>query len=376
MKKTPWVLIFSLAVACTAENTNRSGLKPREADWSSINGGSSADSSNSVKDLNVLARTTGNQGEASADDSKISGPYKYKNIEIFLMHGKDRVKAGKILTLQEALKQKKVKIHETGDVQKLAIENLTGDEEIFIQAGDIVRGGKQDRVLTFDLMISPNSGRVPLAAFCVERSRWNQRGGESAVQFSASTNCLPSKSLKIATRRARSQGEVWKSVAKSQNVLGTKLNASVEAKASPTSLLLTLDNKELQKSAGPYKKALLDIIKGKKDVIGFAYALNGKINNVDLYACHALFVKLWPKLLQAAVTEALMEKGEAGLVAKPVTSKMVAGFLLALEKGAAEKQKVNPRMKAVTRESARGYLFETSDQKRKGKWLRRNYLAK
>ena len=105
MKKTPWVLIFSLAVACTAENTNRSGLKPREADWSSINGGSSADSSNSVKDLNVLARTTGNQGEASADDSKISGPYKYKNIEIFLMHGKDRVKAGKILTLQEALKQ-------------------------------------------------------------------------------------------------------------------------------------------------------------------------------------------------------------------------------------------------------------------------------
>ena len=73
---------------------------------------------------------------------------------------------------------------ETGNVNSLAIENL-GDQAVFVQAGDIVKGGQQDRTLTVSLLLPPKSGRVPIASFCVEHGRWSARGGEDARSFSA-----------------------------------------------------------------------------------------------------------------------------------------------------------------------------------------------
>ena len=39
---------------------------------------------------------------------------------------------------------------------------------MFIQSGDIVKGGKQDRILSVSIMIPPLSGRILIEAFCVE----------------------------------------------------------------------------------------------------------------------------------------------------------------------------------------------------------------
>ncbi|MFX6907524.1 DUF6569 family protein, partial [Acinetobacter baumannii] len=80
------------------------------------------------------------------------------------------------LTLSEALARKVFKVFETGSVNELAFENL-GDEPVFLQAGDIVKGGRQDRVLTTSVLVPPNSGRLPIAAYCVEQHRWSARGG-------------------------------------------------------------------------------------------------------------------------------------------------------------------------------------------------------
>ena len=91
------------------------------------------------------------------------------------------------ITLQEAMVQRKVIVHETSNVNELVIENLS-DEEVYVQAGDIVKGGKQDRVLSDDLVIGPNSGRVPIASFCVEQGRWHRRAGEPMAFFRASNN--------------------------------------------------------------------------------------------------------------------------------------------------------------------------------------------
>jgi hypothetical protein len=110
-------------------------------------------------------------------DLKVSGPYAHKNLEIYLVHGQDQVKPKReILTLEEALKQKKVVVHETDNVSQLAVENLSPDTDIYVQSGDIVQGGKQDRVLAVDLVLSPKSGKVPIASFCVEQGRWGARG--------------------------------------------------------------------------------------------------------------------------------------------------------------------------------------------------------
>ena len=144
-------------------------------------------------------------------DFTLSGPYTYRNLSLFLVHGKDATEGRGFLTLQEAMEQKKVIVHETDNVQELAIENVSG-EEVFVQAGDIVKGGKQDRTLAVDIVLAPASGRVPVASVCVEQGRWEQRRLESVVTFAASPSQLASKELKLAAKSAGSQSEVWKAV--------------------------------------------------------------------------------------------------------------------------------------------------------------------
>ena len=64
---------------------------------------------------------------------------------------------------------------------------------MFIQAGDIVKGGKQDRVLTVSLLLPAKSGRVPIASFCVEQGRWSARGKEDHAKFSSAKEAMPSR---------------------------------------------------------------------------------------------------------------------------------------------------------------------------------------
>ena len=51
-------------------------------------------------------------------------------------------------------------------MNELAVENNSADT-VFIQVGDIVRGGNQDRMIT-NFILSPHSGKLPIDAFCVE----------------------------------------------------------------------------------------------------------------------------------------------------------------------------------------------------------------
>src|SRR2546430_7162669 len=99
---------------------------------------------------------------ARADSaSRITGPVVHGNLAVYFVHGASS--AGAVpLTLAEALDAKKVRVSETGSVNELAIANL-GDREIFVQSGDIVKGGQQDRVLSVSLVLPPRSGSIPIA---------------------------------------------------------------------------------------------------------------------------------------------------------------------------------------------------------------------
>src|SRR5439155_16684382 len=225
---------------------------------------------------------------ALAADLRISGPYSHDNLSIYLIHGSAKPAGKKLLTLQEALDQKKVAVYETGQVNELAIENQSS-EDVFIQSGDIVKGGRQDRVLSTDLVLPPHSGRMPIASFCVEHGRWTRRGSESAAQFSASNAALPSKSLKLAVREEKDQSKVWNYVA----VMQDKLRPASAARPSTTSMQLTLESQDVAKATGAYVETLAKIVDGKPDVIGYAYAINGRVNSADVYASHDLFQKMW-----------------------------------------------------------------------------------
>jgi hypothetical protein len=312
--------------------------------------------------------------QINSKEFRISGPYKHDNLSVFLIHGQSS--SSKVpLTLQEAMEQNKVVVHETGEVNELAIENKSKDEEVYVQAGDIVKGGKQDRVLTMDLLLPPNSGKIPIASFCVEQGRWSKRGSEEATRFNASTAQISSKELKLAVRHKNEQGEVWKNVSKAQDGLSSNVGGSVQSSSSASSLQLTLENSKVNEMVDKYTSTLSSIIDGKSDVIGYAFTINGKANSADVYSSTALFRKLWPKLLKASAVEAV-EKLNKGKEFPESKIEDVQAILDDANQGTKSEKEVSKRIKMITRETGKSLLFETKDQDSKDAWIHRSYVTK
>jgi hypothetical protein len=324
-------------------------------------------------DAQTLPAQTGQQPESG--DYKISGPYTHENLTIFLIHGKNTLSGKKFLTLQEAMQQKVVIVHETQDVNELAIENVSKDEEVYVQSGDIVKGGQQDRVLAVDLIVPPRSGKIPIAAFCVERGRWSKRGSETVGKFESSNEVVATRDLKLAANKTKSQSEVWAKVTEAQEKLSQNTGVTVNSSVSASSLQLSLENSRVQEMTTDYVRKLSGIINGKTDVIGYAFTINGKINSADIYGSNALFLKLWPKLLKASAVEAIAEL-QKGAKFEPVQSASVKDFFAAAEDGKASEDEVTPRIKRVTRETSEHILFETRDQSQKAGYVHRSYVKK
>ena len=314
-------------------------------------------------------------GGAGAGGVKISGPYVHENLTVFLIHGADRIKGKNYLTLQEAMERKVVIVHETGDVNELSVENVSKDQDVFIQSGDIVKGGRQDRTIAMDFICPPGSGKMPIEAFCVEHGRWSARATESLVQFGASTDAISGKELRLAAKQSGQQTEVWRQVAVNQQKLSVATSQPVAAALSPTSLQLSLESQAVQEHTTEYIKSLSPAIEGKDDVIGYAFAINGKINSADVYASHALFVKLWPKLLKSSVVEALAEN-KGGKKFEPATAETVRACIADARGGKVTEKDVTPRVRIVTKESAGNVVFETRDRRLDDALIHESYVNK
>lgn len=308
------------------------------------------------------------------DDYRLEGPFTQGNLSVFLVHGKDKIKGETFITLQEALVQKKVIVRETREVNSLTIENISG-EEVYVQSGDIVKGGQQDRMLVTDLILPGHSGAIAIDAFCVEHGRWTRRGNEEVTQFTSSANVVASREVKLAAKERGSQSEVWSEVAAAQDKLSRNTGGSVKAAASPSSFQLALENKAVQANADTYMKSLAGIIDGKNDVVGYVFAINGRINSADIYASSALFKKLWPKLLQASAIEAVAElrRGEKFDAPKPIE---VQGFLNDGTKGPEQEKNVSGRVQMVTRDSKENISFDTKDRAKSDVVVHRNIIKK
>lgn len=325
---------------------------------------------------------------------RLSGPIVHENLAIYLVHGKSA--AGAVpLTLDEALAKRAVKVHETGNVNELQIENLSG-EEIFVQSGDIVKGGQQDRVLTVSLILPPKSGRIPIASFCVEQGRWAARGKEDVKTFATASAVVPSREAKIAMKApvadplptgggrhdarlaiARSdtgsrQQEVWRKVRKVQDGLSANLGVTVNASASQSSLQLALENEKLHGAQSAYLATLQPAGERDADVIGYVFAISGKLNSAEVYPSNGLFRKMWPKLLKASVTEAIGQKSAGGETTP--SSEAAHAFLDEAMKGEATEKPLPAQVRLETRNAKKAFYFET--RRASGAWVHRSYLAK
>ena len=310
----------------------------------------------------------------SNSNYRLSGPYTHKNLTIFLIHGKELMPGKTFLTLQEGLAQKKVIVYETKDVNELAIRNLS-NQDVYVQSGDVVRGGEQDRMISIDFIVPPKSRRMPIAAFCVESDRWNKRGSENPSTFSASENSAATKDMKLAAKRANSQSEVWETVKVAEQKMSANLNETVAVSASPSSYELAVSNSIVVKAGNDYIKALSSIVRNKPDVIGYVFAINGHVNSADVYASRPLFLKLWPKLLRASSVEAIAELNQA-TANQPVTNEAIHTFLSDSERATGNTKDVTHRVKLVTREDEKNIFFETQDRADKDNWVHRNYIRK
>jgi hypothetical protein len=214
------------------------------------------------------------------------------------------------LVLEEAIDRATALVHETGSVNELLIEN-SGDIDLFIQAGDIVKGGRQDRTIGVDFVVPARSGRIPLSVFCVEQSRWHRRGREATDHFTSSKHAVSSKKAHLAMSISRSQTEVWKTVAEEQAALARSLAADAACAASPTSLQLTYELEHVSRAIDDYTRPLEQAPSAAGEVVGVVWAIDGRLSHAHLYSLPGLFSKRWGKLLRAAATEALGSRSGA-----------------------------------------------------------------
>lgn len=311
--------------------------------------------------------------QAPAGEYRLSQPFTHQNLTIFLIHGPNKI-AHNLLTLEEAIDQHKVVVYETRSVNELAIENVS-NEDVFIESGDIVKGGQQDRTLKDDLILPSKSGKVSIASFCVEHGRWTRRGNESATTFNGAHQAVASKQLKMAVKMKADQAEVWNQVAQAQARLASNLHSDPRPAASPTSFVMTMDAPVVQRSIDGYIQELAGIVNHQNDVVGYAFAINGKVNSADIYASHDLFGKLWMKLLRASAFEAVTDF-EAGKKFDGVEAKAVKTALVDADSGKPSARNLTERTELVTKETDRNVVFETRDRNERGSWVHKNYLTK
>jgi hypothetical protein len=363
----------------------------------------------------------------------LSGPYQHANLTIYLIHGPDDLHGKSPLTLQEALQQNKIIVHETQAVNELTIKNRSPVEDIFIQSGDIVKGGQQDRAIASDLILPPKSGKVPVAVWCVEAGRWSRRGQEQVTRFASSTAVLATRELQLAARYGGAsfqgfqgglggfqgfqgglgggfqgfqgglgggfqgfqgsiqrgtgfqgfqgglgggfQGAVWNQVAVTQGKLARSIGRPVIGALSNSSLQLTLEHPDVTRAVAGITRPLAKLLKNKTDVVGFAFAVNGKVSSAEVYASPALFRKLWPRLLRATAVEAVAEQ-RSGHGRTGVGHAMVKGFLVEASRRPVFVAGKTRRTQLVERESDHTLLFETRDLAHQKLVVHRSYLAK
>ena len=357
----------------------------------------------------------------AADPPRITGPFVHENLAVYFLHGTSA--PGPVpLTLKEALAAGTVKVTETGKVNELTIEN-TGKAEVFVQAGDIVKGGQQDRVLTVSFLVPPKSGRMPIGAFCVEQGRWSARGNEDVKQFASADKAVPSRDAKLAmlapakprtasaaaatpptndnvgvtggvTGVARGridlagrggdysdtgsrQSGVWQSVAEAQAKLSANVGAPVASGQSASSLQLSLENKKLDENRAAFIAKLKPAGEAESDIIGYVFAVNGQVNSGDVYPSNGLFRKMWAKLIEASATEAIADKTGKAADASPAMAPSVEdvrAFLVRAEAGNTNLTKIDGSLTRETRDADSALFLET--RKASGGFVHRAYVAR
>ncbi|HUI43099.1 MAG TPA: DUF6569 family protein [Terriglobia bacterium] len=192
------------------------------------------------------------------------------------------------------------------EVNRLVLVNHSS-RPLILLAGEIVTGGKQDRVVAQDRIVPAKSGAVDLGVFCVEPHRWTPRG-----EFVSKNAPIAQPSVRREVMVQRDQERVWARVG---GVLGgvaaaAPAPAAAELRAT-SSYAAAMENHDvrdkLRQLTAPiehsYRK-LQDQLHAQK-AVGVVAAVNGEIIWADIFPSPELFDAYWPKLVLSYAAEAV-----------------------------------------------------------------------
>jgi hypothetical protein len=276
----------------------------------------------------------------SEGDWHLLDPITYENISIFPVVSSTSQDTAAFLTLDEGLSTGDVTVSEQGgdgmarsrdgrpsasqystgaSVNRLVLINR-GKRPVLLLAGELVSGGKQDRIIAKDRIVAPGSDPLPLDVFCVEHGRWS-----SGVQFSAAKTMVhPSVREQAALKQ--NQNEVWASVragttapraaaAPAPRIASSDLTAAMESNAPTQSYAKMYQESRVGASVDTFvdevQKRFTRATSGEKGpakgehIVGVVVAYGGEVAWSDIFASADLFQHYWTKLLRSYAVEAL-----------------------------------------------------------------------
>ncbi|HEY0678003.1 MAG TPA: DUF6569 family protein [Chitinophagaceae bacterium] len=246
------------------------------------------------------------------DEAKIKS-LTYKNLRLYPIKARSTLKEqtknfARYTSLKEALDQKKIRISEKdgkgegAEVNTLYAQNTSSDT-LFLMAGEVVQGGKQDRVIGEDVVIPPKSAKVKLPVFCVEQGRWSNARNNNSNQFN-NYYAVSGLSVRKAVEVDKNQSKVWEKVAD-----GNSKNKVVTTTGAYTALKSAGD---YQKTEKEYFNLLQPRLAAEKDVVGVIVVSGNKVIGCEIFATEQLFRKSADNLLTSYIHEAVTN-------GKPVT---------------------------------------------------------
>ncbi len=250
--------------------------------------------------LSMSLQAQYNEKNLSLGSPAASSEYRFGNLQLYPVHASRDFHSyhrdvARFVTLKEALTNNKVKIteHPKGDVNTLFIENTSADT-VVILAGEVVQGGKQDRMIATDFILYPQSGKKDISVFCVEHGRWQEKGtGKSFQEYYT----ISSNEVRKAGAVQKDQQEVWKKV--SENT--TKNNAG----SSSGTLAALKHSESFNASLKEYVDHFEKMMREDADVVGLVAVSGDRVLGCDMFATHGLFRQHYPNLINSYATEAI-----------------------------------------------------------------------
>ena len=269
-------------------------------------------------------------------------PIRSGNLTVFPVTASKSYDTAEFLTLDEGLRSGDVVVTEAGQARGLirhrpgepsVIHPVRGAEvnqlvlvnnskrPLLLLAGEIVTGGKQDRVIGKDRIVPAESDPVDLSVFCVEPGRWVAANGKNEFGSGggAMGGVFASPGVRGSAMAAKNQQQVWDNVARSKVAMAANLPAPAAAEVnSTTSYARVMDNKEVQQKvdavAEPVQRNYESVIRQLRDknAVGVVVAVNGEIVWADIFASTQLLQKYWPKLVRSYATEAVVTRAKGG----------------------------------------------------------------